>query len=146
MADYRDNDKNKRKTVEELYGDILALPHPRSKTHPPMDAIARAAQFSPFAALTGYDSAVKETARLTQDRIELDEYTKEALDLRLREIQAHLQERPEVGITYFQPDEHKTGGAYLTIKGRVKKIDSYEQCLVLEDGSRIPIWEIVELE
>lgn len=146
MSDKRESYKRNQKSVAELYGDILDLPHPRSKKHPPMDAVARAAQFSPFAALTGYDSAVKETARLTQDRIELDEYTKEALDIRLKEIQEQLQERPEVSITYFQPDEHKAGGAYQTIKGRVKKIDSYEQCLVLEEGSRIPIREIVELE
>lgn len=136
----------KKTSAEEKYADIIHLLHPASKKHPRMNSVARAAQFSPFAALTGYDSAVKETARLTESRIELDEYSKEVLDQKLWEIREHLHEHPEVKITYFQPDEQKSGGAYLTIRGIVKKIDTYGQCIVLEDGKRVPIGEIIEME
>lgn len=128
------------------YDMIINLPHPTSKKHPRMSMLNRAAQFSPFAALTGYDAAVKETARLTDQRVELDEYQKAALDERLQIIQEHLQERPEVSLTYFQPDERKAGGAYLTITGAVKKIDVYECCVVMMDKTTIPIYEIVGIE
>ena len=127
------------------YDAIINLPHPTSKKHPRMSMLNRAAQFSPFAALTGYDAAVKETARLTDQRVELDEYQKAALDERLQIIQEHLQERPEVSLTYFKPDERKEGGAYLTITNIVKKIDTYERLVVMMDGSKIPIDEIMEL-
>lgn len=127
------------------YDAIINLPHPTSKKHPRMSMLNRAAQFSPFAALTGYDAAVKETARLTDQRVELDEYQKAALDERLQIIQEHLQERPEISLTYFKPDERKAGGAYLTITNIVKKIDTYERLIVMMDGSKIPIDEIMEL-
>ena len=133
-----DNDLHK-------YDAIINLPHPTSKKHPRMSMLNRAAQFSPFAAQTGYDAAVKETARLTDQRVELDEYQKAALDERLQIIQEHLQERPEVSLTYFKPDERKAGGAYLTITNIVKKIDTYERLVVMMDGSKIPIDEIMEL-
>ena len=107
--------------------------------------IDRAAQFSPFAALTGYDAAVKETARLTDRRIELDEYEKLALDERLQLIQEHLKEKPEVEITFFQPDERKSGGAYLSTAGTIKKIDYYERNVVMADGKKIPIDEIYQI-
>ena len=110
-----------------------------------MSMLNRAAQFSPFAALAGYDAAVKETARLTDQRVELDEYQKAALDERLQIIQDHLKERPEISLTYFKPDERKAGGAYLTITGIVKKIDTYDRLVVMMDGSKIPIDEIMEL-
>lgn len=104
------------------YDKIINLPHHVSSTHPHMSMIDRAAQFSPFAALTGYDAAVKETARLTEQKIELDEYEKAALDQRILLLQEHLKELPEVTITHFVPDERKDGGKYFSITEAVKKI------------------------
>lgn len=127
------------------YDDIINLPHHTSTTHPRMSASARAAQFSPFAALTGYDAAVKETARLTDRRVELDEYEKAKLDERLRLVQEHLSETPEVSITYFVPDVRKSGGSYCTQRGVIKKIDLYEHAILIGD-SRIPIDEIISIE
>jgi len=128
------------------YDDIINLPHHTSSKRPRMSMIDRAAQFSPFAALTGYDAAVKETARLTDQCIELDEYSKAALDERLRLVQEHLKEYPEVTITYFQPDERKDGGAYLSVIGSIKKIDTYEKCVVMMDKQKIPIDEIFGID
>ena len=128
------------------YDDIINLPHHTSSKRPRMSMIDRAAQFSPFAALTGYDAAVKETARLTDRRIELDEYSKAALDERLQLIQEHLKEHPEVTITYFQPDKRKDGGAYLSVIGGIKKIDAYEKCVVMMDKRKIPIDEIFGID
>lgn len=96
------------------YDDIINLPHYTSSKRPRMAMIDRAAQFSPFAALTGYDAAVKETARLTEDRVELDEYQKSALNDRLQIVQERLSDTPVISITYFVPDERKSGGAYCT--------------------------------
>lgn len=128
------------------YDDIINLPHHTSSKRPRMSMIDRAAQFSPFAALTGYDAAVKETARLTDRRIELDEYSKAALDERLRLIQEHLKEYPVITITYFLPDECKDGGAYLSVTGTIKKIDTYEQHLIMTEGQIIPINEIIQID
>ena len=142
----------------EKYADIINLPHHQSATRPHMPVEDRAAQFSPFAALTGYDAAVKETARLTDMRIELDEYRKEALNQQLNRIKAGLSRQsrgqlndsyteviPRAAITYFVPDERKAGGAYVTIKGVVRKIKEYEQLLVMDDGTEIPIEEITDI-
>lgn len=130
---------------EHLYDDIINLPHHVSKSHPQMSIHDRAAQFSPFAALTGYDGAIKETARLTNKRMELDETWKNVLDEKLRIIHEQLSSQPEIEITYFQPDEKKTGGAYISATGIVRKIDRYEQTVVMQDGTRIPIEEIIEI-
>ena len=105
----------------------------------------RAAQFSPFAALTGYDAAVEETARLTDRRIELDEYEAQHLDEQIQKLSGHLQEHPEVSITYFLPDARKDGGEYVTVTGRVKKIENYERRIVLMDGRLIPIHEVISI-
>lgn len=128
------------------YEDIINLPHHTSKSRPHMSAHDRAAQFSPFAALTGYDAAITETARLTGKRVELDEYSKADLNERLNLIQDHLDEQPEVSITYFQSDKKKTGGAYITATGRAKKIDEYERTVVMQDATKIPIDEIIAIE
>lgn len=128
------------------YDDIINLPHPTSKKHPRMAVSDRAAQFSPFAALTGYDAAVKETARLTDRRIELDEYERAELDRKFQMIREHLTEEMEIAFTYFEPDEQKEGGAYLTVAGCVKNIEEDKQVLVLKDGSRIPFHEVIALE
>lgn len=127
------------------YDDIINLPHHTSTTHPHMSAYDRAAQFSPFAALTGYEDAVAETARLTDKKVELDEYSKAYLSERLNMIQDTLNEQPEVSITYFQPDKKKSGGAYVAVIGYVKKIDEYERTLVMRDAAKIPIDDIFEI-
>ena len=127
------------------YDDILPLPHHVSEKHPPMSRLDRAAQFSPFAALTGYEAAVEETARLTDRRIELDEGEKEAIDQRLTLVQERLPVPTEVTITYFMPDKKKVGGAYVSVSGTVKKIDDYERVVILRDGMSIPIDEILHI-
>lgn len=125
------------------YDDILLLPHHVSEKHPPMSRLDRAAQFSPFAALTGYEAAVEETARLTDRRIELDEGEKATIDQRLTLVQERLPDPIKVTITYFVPDKKKVGGAYVNVSGTVKKIDDYERTVVLRDGTNIPIIDIL---
>jgi hypothetical protein len=111
-----------------------------------MPAIDRAAQFSPFAALTGHDAAIKETARLTDERVELDESMKAALNDRLLMIAERIKEQPEIAITYFQPDEKKSGGAYVTAAGIAKKIDEYDRVVLMTDSTEIPIDEIISID
>lgn len=132
--------------MTRIYDDMMHLPHHVSTTHPHMSAIDRAAQFSPFAALNGYDAAIKETARLTDERVELDEYMKDVLSDKLQIITDRLIEHPEIVITYFQPDEKKNGGAYVTATGTVKKIDTYDRIVVMTDRAEIPIDEIIDIE
>ena len=128
------------------YDDIINLPHHVSKTRPRMSNIDRAAQFAPFAALVGYDAAVKETARLTDERVELDENSKTILNEKLQMILELDGPIPEAMITYFQKDKKKDGGAYITITGRVKKVDIYEQVIILDDGTKISLPDIFEIE
>lgn len=128
------------------YDDILYLPHPVSKNHPQMPLADRAAQFSPFAALTGHETAIKETARLTDERIELDDNRKSILNEKLQLILERISHYPMVRVTYFQPDSKKDGGAYLTVSGNLKKLDEYNRLLVMAEGVQIPIDEIYELE
>ncbi len=128
------------------YDDIIGLLHHVSSTRPQMSLSDRAAQFSPFAALTGYDAAVKETARLTSSRIDLDDYAKESLNEKLLLIEERIQSDPQIIITYFMPDDRKSGGAYVSVTGIVKKIDDYEHVVVMRDGKKIPINEIAEIE
>lgn len=127
------------------YEDIINLPHHVSKTRPQMPMSDRAAQFAPFAALTGYDSAIKETGRLTDNRIELDEEALTALSMKLQFLMDAIDEEPEVEITYFKPDERKSGGAYLKITGIVKKLDEYERVLVLISGQKIKLDDIMDV-
>lgn len=128
------------------YDDIINLPHHASAKHPHMTALDRAAQFSPFAALTGHDAAIKETARLTQEKVELDEYAKDLLNDRLQILADWIKENPEITVTYFQPDSKKKGGAYITANGTIKKIDSYERIVVMTDGTTLPMDEIISIE
>lgn len=128
------------------YNEIMSLPHHVSKTHPQMPMSDRAAQFSPFAALTGYDSAIRETGRLTDERIELDEGALMALNMRYQLLMDSLKESPEVRITYFKPDERKSGGAYLTVSGIVKKVDDYERMITMRDGVVIPLDDVLMIE
>lgn len=132
--------------MTRTFDDIINLPHHSSTKHPHMTTIDRAAQFSPFAALTGYDSAIKETARLTGERVKLDEYIKNALSDRLQMIADRMKEHPEIVITYFQPDAKKNGGAYVTAISPVKNIDKYEHVVAMTDGTVIPIDEILSIE
>lgn len=128
------------------YDDIIDMPHHVSSTHPHMSDMDRAAQFSPFAALTGYDDAVKETARLTEQRIELDEYEKEEINARLQYINRVLPDSPEIVIKHFEKDMLKDGGSYVTSDGYVKKIDGYENAIVMMDGKKIYIDNIVGIQ
>ena len=132
--------------ISHKYDDILSMPHPNSKNHPRMARRDRAAQFSPFAALTGYEAAVKETARLTDDREELDEDEKTRLNAQLQKISARLQEQPEVMVTYFAPDERKTGGARQTYRGRLRKIDRNRKMLIMVDQTELPIENLLNIE
>ena len=133
-------------TSNQHYNDIIDLPHHISTTRPRMSMLDRAAQFSPFAALTGYDAAIKETGRLTGQRIELTEECRAVLDRKQQVLLENLAEHPEVSVTYFVPDERKSGGTYVTVAGRVKKVDEYQRLMLLTDGTRIPLTEVLELE
>lgn len=128
------------------YDEIMSLPHHVSKTRPQMPMSDRAAQFSPFAALTGYDSAIKETGRLTDEKIELDEETLMALNMRYQLLMDSLKDSPEVRINYFKPDERKSGGAYVTVTGVVKKVDDYERLITMQDGMAIPMDDVLTIE
>lgn len=130
----------------QRYDDIIHLPHHVSKVHPQMAPGDRAAQFSPFAALTGYEDVLEEAGRLTGERIELDEDAKIILDEELQMIQEQITARLQVEITYFVPDEKKAGGAYTTAAGWVKKIDRYGQNIIMNDDTKIPIGEIRDIK
>lgn len=130
---------------KDRYKDIIDLPHHTSSKRPRMSAIARAAQFSPFAALTGYDAAIDETARLTDEKLQPDEDRISGINEKLRYISDNIDEMPEISVEYFIPDEKKSGGAYVTVKGTVRIIDEYERSLVFSDGRRIAIDDIFEI-
>ena len=128
------------------YNEIIYLPHHVSKTRPQMPMSDRAAQFAPFAALTGYDAAIKETGRLTDERIELDVEALSALDMKYQLLMEALDEAPEVTITYFRPDERKAGGKYVSAVGAVKKIDDFERRITMQDGAKIPMDDVLSIE
>lgn len=125
------------------YDDIIDLSRPKSK-HEPMPMSDRAAQFSPFAALTGYGDAIDETARLTDARIELSEEERAELDYKQQYL-ATL-DSPTVTVTYFVPDERKTGGAYVTHTGVLKRVDEVERMVVFKDGLRVPLDEVMDIK
>ena len=128
------------------YGDIINLPHPESKKHKRMSMRDRAAQFSPFAALTGHDAAIKETARLTDGFVDLDESMKATLDEKLVLILEKLNEKPMVTITYFLKDEKKAGGSYEVAEGWIRKVDFYERVIEMGDRSKILLDHVVDIE
>lgn len=128
------------------YEDIVNLPHHMSKKYPQPTMADRAARFSPFAAITGYEEMVLEEARITEDRIEMDESTKAALNEKLNMILEFLDEQPEVSITYFESDKRKAGGVYVTVTGTVKRIDEYERLVIMTDGKKINIDDIYNLQ
>ena len=127
------------------YDDIINLPHPTSTKHPRMPMSDRAAIFSPFAALTGHAAAIQETARLTDQRMELDEDTKAMLDLKQQILADRIAERPEISVVWFRPDARKEGGQYVTTVGQLKKVDDIARILQLADGTTIPLDEVLEL-
>lgn len=132
--------------MTDNYNDIINLPHHVSPTRPQMSMMDRAAQFSPFAALTGYDAAIKETGRLTDEKIELGEEELSILNMKFQLLVDSLDEEPEVNITYFKPDVRKAGGAYLTASGTVKKIDDFERIIFMENGTKIPMDDVLSIE
>ena len=127
------------------YDDIINLPHHVSTKHPRLSKEQRAAQFAPFAALTGYGDAIKETARITEDRIELDEEEKKKIDNKIIELKSKINDKPKVTITFFIPDTKKSGGEYVTIIGNLKRIDEYNKLLILEDKKKISIEDTIEI-
>ena len=130
----------------EKYKDIINLPHKQSSKRPHMSLLDRAAQFAPFAALTGYDDAIKETGRLTDERLEMSEEKLSVLNARYQILVDNLGEEPEVAITYFVPDIYKTGGSYITTTGVVKKLDTYERLITMVDGTRILMDDVLTLD
>lgn len=128
------------------YDDILHLPHPTSAKHPRMPIGDRAAIFSPFAALTGHSAAIAETARLTEQKIQLDEDRRSELDEKQRMLEEVIARQPEVTVTWFRPDDKKDGGSYVTTTGNLKRTDGVERVMVMRDGTRIPLDDIIELD
>lgn len=132
--------------VTHKYDDIITLPCPTSKKYPRMSISNRAAQFAPFAALTGYYTAIHETERLTEEEKELDENVLDELEEVVQHIKDRITKQPQVKIVYFQPDEQKDGGAYLTVVGKLCKLKEVEQKFVMEDGVEIKIDKICFME
>lgn len=135
-----------RENKDGSYEDIIHLPHHSSKTHPRMSMLERAAQFSPFAALTGYSGVIREAGRLTEQKIELGENEIEELERSLNWLVKNAGQHPSATITYFQPDEKKEGGAYVTVTGQFKGIDEAEHRLLLTDQTSIPIENLLRIE
>lgn len=131
--------------MDHRYDDILDRTRPVSSRHSPMSMRDRACQFSPFAALSGHKEKIDETARLTDGRIELSEEARAELDRTQQWLLGHLDQQPMVSVTYFVPDSRKSGGAYMTISGTVKGIDPWEHCLLLTDGNRIAMEDVLLL-
>ena len=132
--------------VSHKYDDIINLPHHVSKKHPQMSLHDRAAQFSPFAALTGHKAAINETARLTDEKQILSEDVIAKLNEQLNLIKENISTNPIVTITYFVPDDRKSGGAYISNTGVVKKINEYNHTVILTDKTVIPIEQISEMQ
>lgn len=127
------------------YDDIINLPHHVSKNHRQMPMEMRAAQFAPFAALTGYDAVINETARLTDQQVELEDYDNERLNRKYAELIENISEHPVITVSYFKPDKRKGGGAYVSKTGHIKKVDTYEQLMIMEDDTSIPLAAIVDI-
>ena len=124
--------------ISHVYDDIISLPRPVSRTHVPMSLTDRAAQFAPFAALTGFEAAIAETARLTETKLELSEEQKLEIGETLVFLNGRIRNRPKISVTFFQPDERKTGGSTVTVKGSVRKIDLAGEVLKSAEGTEIP--------
>lgn len=138
--------QEKQQGEGDRYADMLDLPHPTSPRHPRMPIIDRAAQFAPFSALTGYDDAIDETARLTDTMREMTEDRREQLDRRQQLLLASIDRMPKVEVTYFLPDARKAGGSYRTVRGTLERIDEIARILYLSGGHRIPLDAVCNLD
>ncbi len=128
------------------YDDMIGLGHPISRTHPPMARIKRAAQFASFDALTGFGAAIHEAGRETEEKKELSEDEIDMINAKLAVIQYHIKEQPNIAVTYFIPDDKKSGGRYVTVSGNVRKLDGLERVIMMVDGTRIPIEDVRMIE
>ena len=128
------------------YEDIINLPHHVSPKRSPMSMQDRAAQFSPFAALTGFEDAIVETGRITDTKIELGDELRELLDRKQHRLQNVIADRPEITVIYFVPDEKKVGGPYISVSGRLKQVDEYARELVFTDGKKIPLDDVADIQ
>ena len=128
------------------YDDMIGLGHPISRTHPPMARIKRAAQFASFDALTGFGAAIHEAGRETEEKKELSEDEIDMINARLTVIEKHINEQPNITVTYFLPDNKKAGGRYVTVSGKVKKLDGVESVIVMTDGTKIPIGDVRHID
>ena len=128
------------------YDDLIYLPHPVSRKHPPMSAMDRAAQFSPFSALTGYEAVLREAGRLTDNRAELSEYSRDILDQKQKILLDAAPAHPEITVTYFTPDRRKQGGAYGTLKGNLKRIDLARRVIILLDGTEVSLDDVADIQ
>lgn len=138
--------RHKGDTMNKSYQDIIDLPYQKSTRHPHMARIDRAAQFAPFAALTGHKEAIKETARITEEKRILDENKKFILNNNLQAIISKIDQQPLIKVVYFQEDKTKQGGQYLTIINQIKKVDEYNRVIILVNSSKIKIDDIYEIE
>ena len=132
--------------MTDKYSDIIHLPYQKSKKRPPMLNSHRAAQFAPFAALTGHGDTLKETARLTDRKIDLDENEKAVIDRRLRLLRERSGQHPHIAVTYFIPDRKKEGGSYATVSGTIKRFNEHERKILLMDGAVIAIDDLLAIE
>ncbi|MBQ8762775.1 MAG: hypothetical protein IJZ07_01565 [Clostridia bacterium] len=130
---------------DSKYAEIINLPHHVSETKPHMSMIDRAAQFSPFAALTGHNAALDETARLTDTFVELDEDEKEILDAKMHMLMDFIDEKPEVTVIYFKPDEKKSGGAYITVNGYIKRVNILRREIIMNNETVIPVDSVSDI-
>lgn len=131
--------------MKDNYEDIINLPHYEPRNHPRMSSYKRAAQFAPFSALTGYEDQVKETARLTDKKVEIDDGLRNVINNKLQILQMNIKIKPKVTITYFEHDHKKSGGTYISITGNVKKIDSIEKLIIMADNKKIPMNDILSI-
>ena len=130
--------------MTDNYEDIINLPHHVSNKHPQMSMINRAAQFAPFAALTGHDAAIQETARYTADEMELTEAGRDELDRKMSMLLSFANQ-PDVSITFFHPDEKKNGGVYRSVSSKIKRIDSFKQLILMSNGTIIPFRNVLDI-
>ena len=132
--------------MTDNYEDIINLPHHVSTRHPQMSMMNRAAQFAPFAALTGHSAAIEETARLTESQQELADEDNEILNQKMAYLREAINEHPTISITYFEPDKRKSGGRYMSIEGQLQNIDDYNQTIVLKNGEAIPLKSVLDIQ
>lgn len=132
--------------MTDNYDDIINLPHHVSTRHPQMSMMNRAAQFAPFAALTGHSAAIEETARLTESQQELADEDSEILNQKMAYLWEAINEHPSISITYFEPDKKKAGGKYKSVEGQLQNIDDYNQTIVLKNGEAIPLKSILDIQ